>query len=385
MGSGASIAGGGNLQEMTSLIQKMDICTTSQLQDNKKRVVIGRVLAGTEPLISPVSYRKCVMYRITVEIFDGNGNPMVLFTDKKVENFFLTDSLSLVHVPMTIYEDVFVGKDVDRLPPLDSSNYQRYRDLFLKHNFTIEQYPNFRINEDVYEIGEQIAILARPDFVYINSQQILELRPTNKDQYDNKWYNKHNFSDQEMRTWEAFISNGKFICSDDPLFFRGVTVPFTPPTYHPGPIIPNYNYEKMGLSSPRPAPPPYQQQGGYPPNQQGFPPQPMMSPNQQMGGFPPNQQMGGYPPNQQMGGFPPNQQGFQPQMGQQPQYGQQQQMGGGYPQQQGYPQDQILQQQHQMQQQQLQMQQQVIQQQQQMAMAMVTGMGMGMGAQQMHQ
>jgi hypothetical protein len=61
-----------------------------------------------------------------------------------------------------------------------------------------------------------------------------------------------------------------------------------------------------------PAPPPDQQQGGYPPPQQGGYPPPQQGgyPPPQQGGYPPPQQ-GGYPP-PQPGGYPPPQQGGYP-------------------------------------------------------------------------
>jgi hypothetical protein len=329
MGAGASVAGGGNAQEMAAIIQKMDVCPISALLESKKRVAVGRVLACTQPLISPLTFRRCVMYRITAEIIDAQGNSQILFTEKRVEDFFLTDCSSLLYIPVLVYDEVFVGKDVDRLPPLDPSNYHLYRELFARNGHVIDSYPTVRLNEDIFQIGEQIAILGRPEYTSINGVTVLQLLPTNKDQYDPRWYQKHNFDPIEMAKWESFISHGKLVCSDDFIFFRGINIPPISPAYQPGPVILNYNYEQMGSSTPQ-----IQQMGGYPAQGQpmgGYPAQgqPMggyPAQGQPMGGYPAQgQQMGGYPAQgQQMGGYPAQ---GQP-MGGYPAQGQQM---GGYP------------------------------------------------------
>lgn len=229
MGIGAAF-GGGNEGAYITLVNKMDVCKSSEVPNEKKRVVVGRVIATTQPLQSPLSFRKCVLYKIKVEVADQFGNWSQLFIEKQGQDFFLSDGLgSPVFIQTSVFEEDFVGKvGVNRTQPLAPQQYGMHRDLFNRHGYDIQSFPGVRFLEDIYEIGEQIAVLGKSQIITCNGVQILALEPANCTQYDQRWYQKHNFSEGEMRMWESFIGAGKFICSDDPNFMKGILVPPLP-------------------------------------------------------------------------------------------------------------------------------------------------------------
>ena len=61
----------------------------SQMKQGDVRIVVGRVVASSPPLVSPLSQEACVLYKITIEALDGDWH--IVASEKQSQNFFFVD------------------------------------------------------------------------------------------------------------------------------------------------------------------------------------------------------------------------------------------------------------------------------------------------------
>jgi hypothetical protein len=201
----------------------------------------------------------------------------------------------------------------------------------------------FRYHESSFTVNEQVAVLGTAQPHTHQGVNLTILTPPSTDILNQEYFDANGWSGNDIKSWEALTKTPSVIGSDDPKYFKGISVEDL-----------SMNYSPFSFCAPVYYGAPMQQMQGQPMmQQQGMQMQPMMQQQQpmQMQGQPMqyNQQMQGQPMMQQQQPMQYNQQmQGQPMMQQQQpmQYNQQMQ---------GQP---MMQQQQPMQQQQQPMQQQ---------------------------
>jgi hypothetical protein len=194
----------------------------------------------------------------------------------------------------------------------------------------------FRYHESSFTVNEQVAILGTAQPYNHQGCAITLLSPPSSTILTEEYFEANQWSENEKKSWEALTAQPSVVGSDDPKYFKGISVEDIPYSYSPFAFCAPVFY---GTHQP-----PMMQQQGQPMQQQQYAQQPMQGQGQPM-----QQQQYAQQPYQMQG--MPMQMQAQPIQQQQQQYGQQS-MQGQPMQQQQYAQQPMQQQGQPMQQQQ---------------------------------
>ena len=126
--------------------------------------VVGKVMPVKNPLIAPLTGKKCVLYHAIIEklISDGEVSNYSTIVDEKIScDFFITDKTGLAEIRpegATIY----LKKDLKKKVGLFNSMDERLEQYLKKHGLDSSKFlginPGYRFQEGILEIGEGVAI-----------------------------------------------------------------------------------------------------------------------------------------------------------------------------------------------------------------------------------
>ena len=166
-----------------------------EFKDGDVAKVIGRVISTEEPLIAPLSGRKCVQYHVIVERDRGGdeeGAQYEIIIDDKVESKFLIKDGDYLATITDLNLKSYIEKDKEFSSGLlkdASSNLEEY---LKSHGNKSENFFGFnkklRFSEGILALGEEVAVYGPANWKQASElnlpasfKRVLEFIPTQKD------------------------------------------------------------------------------------------------------------------------------------------------------------------------------------------------------------
>ncbi|WP_054852185.1 hypothetical protein [Olleya sp. ITB9] len=134
------------------------------LQNNKFAKIEGIALNIDAPLIAPLSKRKCVFYKITIQKKVNNGKNShwkTVVNEIKIQDFFIEQSSERLIVFPTSYKDYLVIDNKANSGTFNDPS-PKFRSLLESYNIETEgifgMNKSLRYTEAIVEVGERITV-----------------------------------------------------------------------------------------------------------------------------------------------------------------------------------------------------------------------------------
>ncbi|WP_405610665.1 hypothetical protein [Polaribacter sp. Asnod1-A03] len=155
-------------QKIIRTLAKLPIKQVGHLKSNEFARFTGKALQIEEPLIAPYSNRKCILYKVKIEIRKSNGKRTywrTLINEEKIKPFFLEKNGEIAIVkPVKEPQNYICHLVVDK--KVTSGNFNKPSSKFkaLLNHYKIENESflglnkSLRYSEAIIEVGEQITV-----------------------------------------------------------------------------------------------------------------------------------------------------------------------------------------------------------------------------------
>ncbi|WP_055436398.1 hypothetical protein [Lacinutrix algicola] len=149
-------------------LKKLPFSKIGSLQNHKYSKIEGKALNVKEPLIAPLSKRKCVYYKIIIEQEKGdseNSHWKILLKQEEIQDFFIEQSGERIvifptKVPKNYYDFIVTDKKTNSGSFNDPT--PEFKALLSKYNVESEGFFGFnkqlRYYESIIEVGEHITV-----------------------------------------------------------------------------------------------------------------------------------------------------------------------------------------------------------------------------------
>jgi len=145
-------------------LRRFTAMAISGLQENKISKIIGKAKPVNEPLVAPLSGRKCVYYKVIVQQKSGDKNQhwREIIKEEEYQNFLVTSYAGSALILMTDFDDYFVEDKIYKSGHFNDATIklQNYLELHGKKSLDFFGFnKTLRYKEAIIAVDEKIAVL----------------------------------------------------------------------------------------------------------------------------------------------------------------------------------------------------------------------------------
>lgn len=160
-------------------LKKVSFSRIGSLQNNRFAKIEGTALNIGDPLIAPLSKRKCVFYKIKIERKESNGKSAhwkTIVNEKRIQDFFVEQTGErLIIFPMQDPKNYYDYLDTDKT--VSSGTFKdptpEFKALLEAYNIKTESVFGFnkqlRYTEAIVEVGERITVAGHVKWIKLDN------------------------------------------------------------------------------------------------------------------------------------------------------------------------------------------------------------------------
>ncbi len=135
----------------------------ANFDDRAEGKILGKLAYRSEPLVAPLTGRRCAYYEVIVEECQDDARWHVVISEAEGQEFLLEDGTGRAIVDPTLRETL-IDMDVHTKSGMFNKPTPRESDFLARHGMKDTGWPfnkTFRYKEGVLEEGELVAVLGR--------------------------------------------------------------------------------------------------------------------------------------------------------------------------------------------------------------------------------
>eukprot|EP01035_Chromulina_nebulosa_P028557 gene28557-37723_t len=237
-------------QKANMVLSKFPIVTMDKLKYSlKPQLTTGRVVPAVNKVISPVSGREVIFYRVVVEEeehnVDAEGNTSTYWVTRFEESvqldFFLCDPSKgnqFLYIPASIAPvkefGIYSGSSGPTIQSFFTGSYTPSIDALLsRHGFRAVR--GLRFTEHSIGLYDQVVLLSIVKTSDATGVLTYYSEPIPDNCVNDDYFKENNWSDWEIRSWHDLFKYSSMIVTNNPNTFQGQAVPpiSSPPPYLP--------------------------------------------------------------------------------------------------------------------------------------------------------